>query len=87
MSTDTPAHALNLSIYLSIYTDYLHPRLPARAGASPLLFRGHKFDLRVWAVVTSVEPFRLFLLQDAYPKVREREHRPRVSEGMSVSEG
>ena len=28
-----------------------------------------QFDLRVWAVVTSIDPLRLFLLDHAFPKV------------------
>ena len=35
----------------------------------PLLYRGRKFDMRVWAVITSIDPLRLFLLEHAFPKV------------------
>ena len=37
--------------------------------ANPLTFRGHKFDLRVWALLTSVTPLRVYLLPDAYVRV------------------
>ena len=35
----------------------------------PLLYRGRKFDLRVWAVVTSIDPLRIFLLRRTFPKI------------------
>lgn len=35
----------------------------------PLLYRGRKFDLRVWAVITSIDPLRIYLLNHAFPKV------------------
>jgi len=36
---------------------------------SPMTFQGHKFDLRIWAIVTSLDPLRLFLLGTGIPKV------------------
>lgn len=39
---------------------------------SPALFHGRKFDMRVWIIVTSVDPLRLFLLRHGYPKVASR---------------
>ena len=35
----------------------------------PLLYRGRKFDMRVWAVITSIDPLRIYLLDHAFPKV------------------
>ena len=35
----------------------------------PLLYRGRKFDMRVWAVITSVDPLRLYMLDRAFPKI------------------
>lgn len=35
----------------------------------PLLYRGRKFDLRVWALITSVDPLRLYILDRGFPKV------------------
>ena len=35
----------------------------------PALYRGRKFDLRVWAAITSLDPLRLVLLGHAFPKV------------------
>jgi hypothetical protein len=35
----------------------------------PLLYRGRKFDLRVWAVITSIDPLRVYLLDHAFPKI------------------
>ena len=32
---------------------------------------GHKFDLRVWAVITSLDPLRLHLLGSGIPKVSQ----------------
>mmetsp|Transcript_30300 Transcript_30300/g.97669 ORF Transcript_30300/g.97669 Transcript_30300/m.97669 type:complete len:741 (-) Transcript_30300:68-2290(-) len=38
----------------------------------PASFYDRKFDLRVWVAITSLDPFRLFLLRHAYPKVASR---------------
>lgn len=35
----------------------------------PLLYKKRKFDLRVWALITSLEPLRLFMLSTAFPKI------------------
>mmetsp|Transcript_33274 Transcript_33274/g.106215 ORF Transcript_33274/g.106215 Transcript_33274/m.106215 type:complete len:773 (-) Transcript_33274:50-2368(-) len=39
---------------------------------NPLLFQRRKFDLRVWLLVTSIDPLRVYLLRHAYPKVSTR---------------
>jgi hypothetical protein len=39
---------------------------------NPMLFRGHKFDLRVWAVVLSIDPLRVHLLGSGIPKVTRK---------------
>eukprot|EP00962_Isochrysis_galbana_P035005 scaffold11929_cov107-Isochrysis_galbana.AAC.14 len=43
---------------------------------NPMLFRGHKFDVRVWAVVLSIDPLRVHMLGTGIPKVT-RLGRPR----------
>ena len=39
---------------------------------TPALFYDRKFDLRVWVAITSLNPFRVYLLRHAYPKVASR---------------
>ena len=39
---------------------------------SPLLWHGRKHDLRLWALITSVQPLRLYLLQDAWARIASR---------------
>ena len=34
--------------------------------------RGRKFDVRVWVLVTSVDPLRLYVLRHGYPKIASR---------------
>ena len=36
------------------------------------LVRGRKFDVRVWVLVTSVDPLRLYVLRHGYPKIASR---------------
>ena len=38
---------------------------------NPMTYEGHKFDLRVWAVITSLDPLRLHLLGSGIPKVSQ----------------
>lgn len=38
----------------------------------PLVAFGRKFDLRVWVVITSVSPLRLYLMRHAFPKISSR---------------
>ena len=36
---------------------------------NPMTYQGNKFDLRVWAMVTSLDPLRIYLLGTGIPKV------------------
>ena len=38
---------------------------------NPMTYRGHKFDLRIWAIVTSLDPLRVYLLGTGIPKVSQ----------------
>jgi len=38
---------------------------------NPMTYQGHKFDLRIWAVVTSMDPLRIHLLGTGIPKVSQ----------------
>ena len=38
---------------------------------APMLYKGHKFDVRAWGVVTSLDPLRLYLLDHFAPKVSQ----------------
>mmetsp|Transcript_49260 Transcript_49260/g.159228 ORF Transcript_49260/g.159228 Transcript_49260/m.159228 type:complete len:867 (-) Transcript_49260:102-2702(-) len=38
---------------------------------NPMTYQGHKFDLRVWALVTSLDPLRVYLLGTGIPKVSQ----------------
>ena len=61
---------------------WLHAAVPQGQGVwtlqeyvmHPLLYRRRKFDLRVWALVTSLEPLRVYMLATAFPKVSSVEY-------------
>ena len=38
---------------------------------NPMTYQGNKFDLRVWAMVTSLDPLRMYLLGMGIPKVSQ----------------
>ena len=38
---------------------------------NPLTFRGHKFDVRLWAAVTSLDPLRVYVLRAGIPKISQ----------------
>jgi len=46
----------------------------------PLTYQKRKFDLRVWAVVTSIDPLRIYILDHAMPKVSTMEYSSDVSQ-------
>ena len=41
---------------------------------NPLTFRGHKFDVRLWAAVTSLDPLRVYVLRAGVPKISQWVH-------------
>ena len=43
--------------------EFVHP---------PLVFTDRKFDIRLWAVVTSLDPFRMFIMKRAIPKIASK---------------
>lgn len=55
--------------------EWLHQRVPVGTWVlqeyvmNPMTFRRHKFDMRVWAVVTSLDPLRIHLMDTGIPKV------------------
>lgn len=61
---------------------WLHAAVPQGQGVwtlqeyvmHPLLYRRRKFDLRVWALITSLEPLRVYMLATAFPKVSSVEY-------------
>ena len=38
---------------------------------NPLTFKGHKFDVRLWALVTSLDPLRVYVLRKGVPKISQ----------------
>lgn len=40
----------------------------------PLLFDGRKMDIRVWAVVASIDPLRIYMLPFGFPRVSPRKY-------------
>ena len=38
---------------------------------NPMTFQGHKFDLRIWAICTSLDPLRVYLMGSGIPKVSQ----------------
>ena len=44
----------------------------------PLTFKGHKFDVRLWAVVTSLEPLRVYVLRRGIPKISQMRYSARA---------
>ena len=48
----------------------------------PLLWNGHKHDLRLWALITCAAPLRLYLLQDGWARMAAR---PWASERRSAT--
>uniref|UniRef100_A0A7S3K6M5 Tubulin--tyrosine ligase-like protein 5 n=1 Tax=Aureoumbra lagunensis TaxID=44058 RepID=A0A7S3K6M5_9STRA len=39
---------------------------------NPLLFQRRKFDIRMWLLITSIDPLRVYILRHGYPKVSTR---------------
>ena len=65
---------------------WLQQTLPDEAGAwtvqeyvrQPLTYKGRKFDVRAWAVLTGLNPLRLTLKRGFFPKVSTRVYNPSV---------
>uniref|UniRef100_A0A7S3C5N6 Tubulin--tyrosine ligase-like protein 9 n=1 Tax=Haptolina ericina TaxID=156174 RepID=A0A7S3C5N6_9EUKA len=45
---------------------------------NPALFQDRKFDMRVWAVITSVDPLRIVLCRKFMPKISTKRYSPEV---------
>ena len=45
---------------------------------NPALFRDRKFDMRVWAVITSIDPLRIVLCRKFMPKISTKLYSPHV---------
>ncbi|GMH67024.1 hypothetical protein TrLO_g5362 [Triparma laevis f. longispina] len=43
---------------------------------NPALFKGRKFDVRVWSVLMSTEPLRIYTLGHGFPKVSTKDYNP-----------
>ena len=37
----------------------------------PLLYKGHKFDVRAWGLLTSLDPLRVYMLRHGVPKISQ----------------
>ena len=65
---------------------WLQQTLPDEAGAwtvqeyvrQPVTYKGRKFDVRAWAVLTGLNPLRLTLKRGFFPKVSTRVYSPSV---------
>ena len=52
------------SISLRIELNVDETSVISRYVTNPLLINGHKFDLRIYVVVTSYEPFRVYIYKE-----------------------
>lgn len=51
---------------------------------NPLTFRGYKFDLRVWALIASIDPFVLYVYEDGYVKLASRRYEQPTEENKHM---
>jgi Tubulin-tyrosine ligase family len=51
----------------------------SRYISNPLLINGHKFDLRIYAVVTSFEPLRIYVYKEGLARFASEEYSNKLS--------